>query len=411
MLKFQNILRLPFMQLFFYREYRLFWIAAFFSNIGMWALIYGRLWLMRLMSDSEILLGLVSTANLTPVLLLSFFGGVIADKYNRLKVIRITRLLFCLITLLTGLLIYTDNITPIVLIIISVGTGILLAIDIPSRSSMIAKLVTKEFLAVGISMYSIVFGVSAIIGGSIFHPIVEMVGLEGLFIIIGISYFLTFLTLNRMIVNLHEPSNQENKKFFVDLFSGFKYLGKTPILLIITIIGFFIGLTSGSYDVLIPAVTTEILLGDSDTYGRILLIGGISGLISTSILIIIGQKINQFKSYFTFGIISSICLFFIGSDLGVSTIYILFGIISFSKVIFNTMGATIVQSNVKEEYRGRMMSINQLSWGSAAIGSILLGSIAEKISISFAFTFVGSVSFIIIFIGSILMMFRKIRTT
>ena len=141
------------------------------------------------------------------------------------------------------------------------------------------------------------------------------------------------------------------------------------------------------------------------------MIGGISGLISTSILIIIGQKINQFKSYFTFGIISSICLFFIGFDLGVSNIYILFGIISFSKVIFNTMGATIVQSNVKEEYRGRMMSINQLSWGSAAIGSILLGSIAEKISISFAFTFVGSVSFIIIFIGSILMMFRKIRTT
>ena len=75
------------------------------------------------------------------------------------------------------------------------------------------------------------------------------------------------------------------------------------------------------------------------------------------------------------------------------------------------MGSTIVQSNVKEEYRGRMMSINQLSGGSAAIGSLLLGSIAEKISIPFAFTFVGSTSFIIILFGAILMYQKKIRNS
>ena len=411
MLNFQNILSFPFIKLFLYKEYRLFWIAAFFSNIGMWALIYGRLWLMRLMSDSEILLGLISTANLTPVLLLSFFGVVLADKYNRLNIIRITRLLFCLITLLTGFLIYINVINPPILIVISIITGILLAIDIPSRSSMIAKLVSKKYLAVGISMYSIVFGVSAIIGGSIFPPIVELIGLEGLFFIIGFSYFLTFLTLNKMNKYLHQPTNQNNENFIGDLLSGFKYLSRTPILLIITIVGFFVGLTSGSYDVLIPAVTTELLFGNSDTYGRILLVGGISGLLSTTFLIFFGQKLNQFLSYFIFGLVSSVCLYLIGSSFGINNIYIIFAIISFSKVIFNTMGSTIVQSNVKEEYRGRMMSINQLSWGSAAIGSLLLGSIAEKISIPFAFTFVGSTSFIIILFGAILMYQKKIRNS
>ena len=77
----------PFVKLFLSKEYRLFWIAAFFSNVGMWALIYGRLWLMRTMTDSETMLGLVSSANLTPVLFLSIFGGVLADKYNRLKIL------------------------------------------------------------------------------------------------------------------------------------------------------------------------------------------------------------------------------------------------------------------------------------------------------------------------------------
>jgi MFS family permease len=64
-----------------------------------------------------------------------------------------------------------------ILILISTITGILLAIDIPSRSSMIAKWVTKDQLATAISMYSIVFGVSAIVGPSLFHPIVNYFGL------------------------------------------------------------------------------------------------------------------------------------------------------------------------------------------------------------------------------------------
>ena len=157
----------PFIQLFSSKEYSLFWLAALFSNIGMWALIYGRLWLMRTMTDSETLLGLVSSANLMPVLLFSIFGGVIADKYNRLKILQTTRLFFALVTLLTGLLIFNNNMNPAILIIISIITGCLLAIDIPSRASMIAKLVKKEYLAVGISMYSIVFGVSGIIGPSL----------------------------------------------------------------------------------------------------------------------------------------------------------------------------------------------------------------------------------------------------
>ena len=65
---------------FKHREYRLFWIAAAFSNIGMWSLVYGRLFLMRTLTGSEVMLGLVATANLLPVLILSMWGGVLADR-------------------------------------------------------------------------------------------------------------------------------------------------------------------------------------------------------------------------------------------------------------------------------------------------------------------------------------------
>ena len=73
--------------------------------------------------------------------------------------------------------------------------------------------------------------------------------------------------------------------------------------------------------------------------------------------------------------------------------------ISFAKGFFNTMGTTIIQSNVKEEFRGRIMSISQLSWGSVAIGAIIVGYLAEFFSIQFAFNTIGISSLIIISIG------------
>ena len=399
----------PFVKLFLYKEYRLFWLAAFFSNIGMWALIYGRLWLMRTMTDSETMLGLVSSANLTPVLLLSIFGGVVADKYNRLKILRLTRLMFCFMTFLTGFLIFFNVMNPMILIIISIVTGTLIAFDIPSRSSMIAKLVEKNFLPVAISMYSIVFGISGIIGPSLFHPIVKFIGLEGLFYIIGLSYLFTFFTLKRMNLNLHDPIKKQSEGIIKDLYTGCNYLIKSPIIFIVIFVGFFFGLTAGSYDVLIPAITTELLEGDSEIYGKLLLYGGVSGLISTSILILVGQKLNQYVFYFGFGVVSSLSLIIMGSDYGIANIFIIFAMISFAKGFFNTMGTTIIQSNVKEEFRGRVMSISQLSWGSVAIGAVIVGYLAESYSISFSFRFIGYSSLLVIVFGGAITLYKLLK--
>ena len=389
------------------KEYRLFWIAAFFSNMGMWALVYGRLWLMRTMTDSEIMLGLVASANLTPVLLLSIFGGLIADKYNRLKILRSTRFLFSIMTLLTGFLIFFKVMNPIILILISIITGILLAIDIPSRSSMIAKLVTKDQLATAISMYSIVFGVSAIVGPSLFHPIVNYFGLSGIFFIIGIFYLLTFVTLIKMNLSIHNPTKEiKSYKVFDELYIAAKYLVKTPILFIILSIGILEGITAGSIDVLIPAITTDILNGTSKTYGNLLLIGGISGLFSTSFLILYGDKINKYTFYVFSGLLYCLALIILGSNFGMDKIFYLFFIIAAARVIHQTMGTTIIQSRVKEEFRGRVLSILNLSWGAGAIGSVFIGFLAESFSINFAIFFAGIISFIALSVGGFAIIYK-----
>ena len=187
---------------FGYREYRLFWIAAAFSNVGMWTLVYGRLWLMRSLTESEILLGSVTAATMAPVMIFSVWGGVVADTVNRLRLLRFTRFLFAIAGLVTAVLIATDAIEAWHLLAISAVTGVMLAFDIPTRGAMVASLVPREQLPSAISLYSVVFGGAAILGPSLFHPLVSAVGMEGLFFIVSASYVLTVLTLLRMD---HQP--------------------------------------------------------------------------------------------------------------------------------------------------------------------------------------------------------------
>ena len=153
---------------FGYREYRLFWIAAAFSNVGMWTLIYGRLWLMRTLTDSEILLGSVTAATMAPVMIFSVWGGVVADTVNRLRLLRFTRFLFAMAGLATAVLIATDAIEAWHLLAIAAVTGVMLSFDIPTRGAMVASLVPKEQLPSAISLYSVVFGGAAILGPSLF---------------------------------------------------------------------------------------------------------------------------------------------------------------------------------------------------------------------------------------------------
>lgn len=376
---------------FAYREYRLFWIAAAFSNIGMWTLVYGRLWMMRTLTDSEILLGAVATATLAPVMLLSLWGGVVADRINRLHLLRFTRFLFAGAGLLTGILIFTDVIQAWQLLVISAFTGILLAFDIPARSAMVAALVPKEQLPSAISLYSVVFGGAAILGPMLFHPLVSAIGMEGLFFIISASYLLTVVTLIRMDPGLHYAMNRATREQTTDalhvskavgdrvdeLVDGLRYVRRQPGIAMTIGYGIVIGLVASPFETLLPVVTEEVFSGDSATYGQLLLSTGIGGMIATLGITVIGARARP-PLYLAIG----------GLALGISFIILamldnllfalpITAIIGISSVLKGTMSTTVVQTLVTDEFRGRVLSLMMFTWGAQAIGALLSGILAQ----------------------------------
>ena len=375
---------------FRYREYQLFWLAAAFSNIGMWSLIYATLWLMHKLTDSPLMVGLVTTSTLAPVLLFSMWGGVVADQVNRLKLVRATRAMFSVLTLLTGFLIATDVIQPWHILAISVATGILLSFDSPSRSAMVPELVPHDHLASAIALYSLVFGGAAIVGPALLAPMVGLWGLEGVFFLIGAAYALTVVTLAFMNPRGHQVEKRP-VTIFRGVIDGFHYLRVQTIIAGVIVLGSIAGVFGDSFQTLLPVYTDKILAGGIDTYSRLLLTAGVGGLVGTVTLVILGARVHPARFFVVAGfgyglgiLVLSRVTWFPGAALNI-------GLISAFSVVFHIMSTTLVLSLVADEFRGRVMSIHQLSWGATAIGGLLMGALGETVGVPAALSLGGLV--------------------
>ena len=358
-------------------------MAAALSNIGMWALVYGRLWLMHSLTDSTILVGLINTATLGPVLLFSIWGGAIADRVNRIKLVRATRGMFAVLAFLTGLLIAIGEVEPWHVVVISVATGCLLALDIPSRSAMMPSLLPKKHLSSGIALYSIVFGGASIIGPALFSPLVGYWGIEGIFFLIGASYIFTVLVLMFMQTSLHQPQVRSSN-LAQGIRDGLGYIRKSRQLMGTITLGVCIGLFGTSYEALLPAFSDNSLEGGIQAYSRLLLFEGIGGLIATMFIALMGVHLNPTRYMFIGVIAFGAGMLILGWVSVLWLAVVLLGLLGGFRVLFGTMSTTVMQIQSVDEFRGRVMSRHQLTWGAMALGSLMMGGLAELAGVSMA---------------------------
>ena len=383
--------RLQVFSVFRYREYTLFWLGAAFSNLGIWALMAGRLWLMHDLTDSPLMLGLLTISGTGPILLLSMWGGVVADRVNRLRFITITRAMFSALALLTGFLVAFDLIRPWQLIAISLTTGVLLSFDIPSRQAILPNLVSRDDLLNAIVMYSFLFGASAVIGPASFAPMVNLVGLEGLFFLVGISYALTVAML-LMMRPMPVRADATSSRLWDDLLAGLSYIRGQRVILSLIGIGVVTGLFGSGFGTLLPVFADKVLGRGLEGYGHLLLGIGAGGLAGTVALALFGNLKNSASLQLATGVGFGLGLALFSQMTWFPLAVVVILVVGGCSSAFGLINNTLIQSIVSDEYRGRVMSIHQLGWGASAIGGLLMGSLAESISAQFALSLGGIVT-------------------
>ena len=379
---------------FNYPQYRLFWLGGLFSCIGMWSLVFGRLWLMHSLTPEEYMLGLVTAFSLGPILFLSIWGGVLADRVNRRILLIITRAAIAILCLLTGILITLEAITPMILLGISFLTGILLAFDIPARAAMLPGLVPRPAIVNAIVLYSMAISGSAILGPGFFGLLVDNFGIDSIFYLIfgayGVVVFLFY-------VMSPTPNARVTKSSPVsDLIDGLQYLKYNKGILGVILMGILTGVFGMSFETLLPAFAKIVYSKDVSVYSNMLLALGTGGMISTILLAKFANTKNSMTIMLFTGILFSLSIIGFGLNSDIFIGYLLIGCTGSLSFAYLTINSTIVQVSTDDTYRGRVMSIHQWTWASTSIGGFLIGITASYYNPQIAVAIFGSITLCVI---------------
>src|SRR6267143_3226958 len=380
----------PFRTLQVHRNFRLFWTGQTGSLIGTWMQQVGQGWLALELTNSAFMVGLVSAAGSFPVLLLSLYGGVVADRRSKLRIVIVCQALLLIEAAALWWFTWTGRIDIHSLLILTTLGGVISAFEIPARQSMIVELVAREDLVDAIALNSGGFNLARIVGPSIAAIILAKWGLAWCFGINALSYFAVLASLARIrlpawmpVENLVSP--------FEQLQHGLQYIrssravsGLMGVVAVYSIFGF-------QYLSMMPVIARDVLHTGASGYGLLLTFVGIGALTGALSLAGLGLRIRRGRLFnaTAYAFAGRTTLFSLMRTVHLAALVLLF--LGLTMLINGALANGVLQSVVPDELRGRVMATYVFVYvGFTPIGSFIAGAMARFVGVQWAI-FTGGV--------------------
>ena len=389
------------------KEFRIYWFGMLISLVGSWIQTMALSWLVFQITSSAFLLGVVGFLGSIPVFFLSLFGGVLADRVNKRRILIVTQTVFMFLAFLLAVFTQFKLITVNQIMVIALLNGTVMAFDGPTRQSIVVELVGKQHLFNAIALNSVAFNSSRIIGPALAGILVAIVGMSGCFYVNGISFLAVIVALF-LIRTGRESVSRKKTRALKELKEGLVFIKNNPdILILISMVG-VVSLFGISYMILMPVFAEQVLKVGIKGMGMLMSSSGLGALAGALILARLGDfkhkgiLLNASALVFSFALIvfavskfyllSLLALVFIGAT-GVTSIALV---------------NTIIQTKVGDEFRGRVMSVFMLTFaGFMPFGNLIAGSIAQRLGVSSCVLISGAICFA--FFAAVNILYPKIR--
>jgi MFS family permease len=303
----------------------------------------------------------------------------------------ITQTMLCIQSLILGLLVIFDYITPVSIVLLNLTMGCINAFDMPVRQSFLFDMVVdKQLLSNAIALNSVVFNSTRLIGPPLAGFLVAQFG-EGLCFLINTTTFAGIILALLLMKDIHYSKILHTSDFKENIKEGFVYVkNHYPIKSVLILLG-LMSLIGMPFMVLMPVVAVKILHGDSHTLGFLLGTAGFGALVG-ALFMASRSSTTRFENKIAAGSLllgSTLVLFSFSRNLYCSLILIF--IIGISLIIQMASCNTFIQSMVDDTMRGRVMSLYGMSHiGMAPIGNLIAGAIAQKIGVAHTLLLCGT---------------------
>ena len=363
-----------------HRNYRLFFGGQGISLIGTWMQQIAMSWLVYRLTDSALLLGVVGFTSRIPTFLLASLAGVLADRWNRHRVLVITQTLSMIQAMILAILVLTEAIAVWHIIFLSLSLGLINALDIPTRQSFVVDMIEKrEDLGNAIALNSSIVNGARLIGPSVAGMLIATLGEGMCFLLNGLSFIAVIFALLAMKITPKKREAQSSK-VFQGLKEGFSYaFGFAPIRSVLLLLG-LVSLMGMPFTVLMPIFAEKILHGGPQALGFLsgaTGVGAIAGsiyLASRKSVLGLGRIIVISSNLFGIGLIG----FSLSRLFWLSLLMML--LTGFGMMVEMTSSNTVLQTIVEEDKRGRIMGFYTMAFmGMVPFGSLLAGTLANNI--------------------------------
>jgi MFS family permease len=359
------------------RNYRLYWFGQLISLSGTWMQRVAQSWLVLQLTDSPLALGTVTALQFLPISLLSLFGGVLADRVPKRRLLMVTQSIQLLQAVAIAVLAGSGTIQLWHIYALAAVLGLANAFDTPARQAMLPEMVGRRDLTNAVALQSSLFNAARIFGPALAGGIIATVGVTACFWLNATSYLAVIAALVAMrpaeFVGLPAPSRG---RVFGQLRDGLAYaLGTRDICLVIIVLS-ALGTFGFNFNTFIPLLARYALDSDAAGFGLLFSCLGFGAVVAG--LLLASREQATERALLVGAVVFVLLLFPVALSPWFGLTAALLTVLGAASTLFSATASTRMQLAAPIELRGRVMSIfTLLTMGSTPIGSPLIGMLAE----------------------------------
>jgi MFS family permease len=374
------------------RNFRLYLTGHIISAVGTWMNFTAASWLVLRLSDgSGTALGANAALMFGPMLLLGPWGGVLADKHDKRRILMLTQSLFALLAVTMAIIVATDIVTLELVYVMSVLTGLVIAIDNPARQSFVVEMVGEDAITNAVSLNSAAFMLARVVGPAVAGLLIASVGLAICFAVDAVSYIAVLTALWAMRpeeMHAQERTTRDSGH----LMAGFRYVWRTddlrrPLLLMAVIFTLCF-----QWQVLVPLLAELTFRAGPAEFGALSAAAGVGAFLGAITMANRDPRpgMRLLAGIAMFVGVALVVIAFAPSLWAAALLMIPAG---FGSMAFMITGNTKLQLASVPQARGRVMALYGVIFlGSTPIGSPIVGWIGEHLGPRAGYVITGTIA-------------------
>ncbi len=361
-----------------HRDFRLYWGGQFVSTAGSQMQQAAVAWQVYLLTNSAVALGLVGLVRVVPIILLSIFGGVVADVLDRRRLLMVTQTILMSLSLLLAIATWSGAISIWMIYALTALAAGAISFDNPARQAMVPSLVPREQLTNAISVNSTMFQVATVVGPALAGLVIASSGVEMVYAIDAVSFLAVLVAL----ILIHPPPiiGGIQRVSIGAAIEGLRFMRESPILLWTMLLD-FVATFFGSATALLPIFARHVLSVGSAGYGILYASPAVGAIVAGTLMSIFGSRIRR-QGITILIAVGAYGLFTICFGLSHTFLISLLALAGTgaADTISTVLRQTVRQLNTPDALRGRMTSVSMMFFmGGPQLGEMEAGVVAQAL--------------------------------